>query len=66
MRQKGPIMAITLIKNDGISHQSIDDFRSYAASNPNIVFRMNNRQVDFSEIKDGDRVNVVVKASGNK
>lgn len=58
-------MAVTLIKNDGVSHQSIEDFRSYAKANPNVAFRMGNKQVDAAEINDGDRVNVVVKASGN-
>lgn len=58
-------MAVTLVGNDGVRHQSIEDFREYAANNPNTVFRMNNRQVDANDVKDGDRVNLVIKASGN-
>lgn len=58
-------MAVTLIKNTGVVHQSLEDFREYATQNPNVAFRMNNEQVDAMDIHDGDRVNVVVKASGN-
>lgn len=58
-------MAVTMITNEGPAHKSLEDFRAYAENNPNVTFRMHNHQVDAADVKDGDRVNVVVKASGN-
>lgn len=58
-------MAVTLIKNSGVTQMSIGDFRSWAEQNPKTSFRMNNRQIDYMDIVDGDRVSVIEKASGN-
>ena len=58
-------MAVTLIKNGGVTQQSLQDFRQWAKENPNAALRKNNMQIGADEVQDGDRVNVVVKASGN-
>lgn len=58
-------MAVTMIDNNGTTHKSLEDFRHWCSEHPTAAIRINNRQVDPMDVNDGDRVNVVVKASGN-
>lgn len=58
-------MAVTLVSNTGVIVKSLEDFRNWAAQNRDSTFRKGNRQIDATEVQDGDTINVVVKASGN-
>jgi hypothetical protein len=57
---------ITLIENSQVTTLELKDFHnSWLPAHGNAALRVGNRQIDASDVKDGDRVNVVVKASGN-